>query len=133
MKSVEQMLEEANATIKALTEKNQKLEESAKAANVQAAKTELARLLTESKLPEPAQKRLQKQFEAAEAVTGMKEAVDAEAEYIKSLGPIRSKHNGAGDNHNEVGESDPKKAKESLIESLKANGMSEKEAQIFAE
>lgn len=104
MKTVEEQLVDAQAKITlleaekvTLTGQVTSFQEAVKVANIAAAKAHLTGLMTEAKLPEVAVARIVKQFETAEANTGMKEAVESEAAYIKSLTPV-NKRNGAGDN-----------------------------------
>lgn len=117
-----------------LAEATKKVEESEKATKKAAAQTELAKLLKESKLPEISQKRLEKQFAEATVVDGIKEAVEEEQKYVRSLGakPGVVKH---------MGERDNKQATEQVSESERfekrkkihmAQGMPEKQAEIAA-
>jgi hypothetical protein len=138
MKTLEQQLQESNTQLAAEKTARQtaetKLAESEKTAKKATASAELSKLLTESKLPEIAQKKIQKQFSEAVSTEGMKEAVDAEKEYIKSLQPgsgvrnLGEKHNGMQESG---GEAD-KAAGIALVEGYKRAGLSESEAKIAA-
>ena len=90
-----------------------------KATRIATAKTEVARLLTESKLPKAAADKLTKQFEGVEKVDGVKEAIAAEEAYIKNFTTIERK-NGAGG----TGEDKP-----NLTESFQRLGLSKEEAE----
>lgn len=93
---------------------------------------ELAKLLSESKLPTVSQDRIKKQFADATKVEGMKEAIDAEVEYVKSLGVQKTTKNlGAGAN-DENTEADKTKRQANLVESYKLLGMSEAKAKLAA-
>ena len=132
MKSIEQQLAEATEQIKALTDKNKQLVEGAKIANVAVAKSELTRLMTEAKLPEPITKLLQKQYAEAETVNGMKESVDAFAQTIKDAGVVK-KNNGAGDNGTTT-EADQKAKHDKLVTSFQENfGVTKEQAELMAE
>lgn len=92
VKTLEQQLTEANAL--AITEKQRadglqkQLDESAKVAKKATAATELTKLLSEAKtLPEAAKTKLKAQFAEATEVAGVKEAIDAEIAYVKSIAP----------------------------------------------
>ena len=78
-------LAEAN---RKLTEAQNALTESSKAGKKATVQTELTTKLTEAKLPEAAEKRIRAQFAEATEVTGIAEAITAEADYIKSLGIV---------------------------------------------
>jgi hypothetical protein len=97
MKTVEEQLKEANETI--ATQKAA-LAESAKKQNQAVAAVALSKLLGESKLPEVAKKRLQAQFANAESDAGMKEAIEGESAYLKSLHVV-AKNNGSAENGSE--------------------------------
>lgn len=90
------------------------------------AQAELSKLLTESKLPEVAVNRLKAQFKEASEIAGMKEAVDAEKQYIASL--IDKKN---GSSHNGTG-TEVKEGAVDLVKSYMSLGMSESEAKIAA-
>lgn len=141
MKTLETQLQEANtalavANTKLSEEKTRadqataKLQEAEKTSKKATAQAELTKLLTEAAFPEKVRKlvedRIRKQFSEAVEVTGMKEAIDAEKEYIKSLGGSGKVVN-MGERHNANGE-----AKVDLKESAKKLGLNEEEAKIFA-
>jgi hypothetical protein len=128
MKTVEQQLAEAQDTIKARDKQIETLNESTKAANKTAAGAELEKLLTESKLPDPAKARVRVQFKEAETTDGMKAAIDAEEAYIKAVGGTKSKNMGREDNLRESKEP----TKEELIQAYVNIGMSESEAKTAA-
>lgn len=110
-----------------------KADEAAKTAKVATAAATLTTMLTESKLPEIAVKRIKKQFEGAEDDKGFKEAIAEEADYIKSITPVK-RHNGADDNA-ELTEVEKAKAKtdfDSCVESFVAMGFTKEEAEIAA-
>lgn len=144
-KTLEQQLQEATAALTEantkitvletkVTESETKLSEAANVAKKATASTELTKLLTESKLPEKAQDRIRAQFKEAIEVTGMKEAIDAEKDYIKSLGVKTTasvSNMGAGDNENHD-EADKSDKTANLVESFKLLGMDEKQAKIAA-
>lgn len=138
MKSLEQQLQEANAQLaaksKELTEANTKLAESEKTAKKAAASAELTKLLTESKLPEAAQTRVKKQFAEALSTDGMKEAIELEKEYIKSLtSGAGVRHMGASSNGTqESDKTGSEDAAKLLVESYQAAGLSEKESKLAA-
>jgi hypothetical protein len=127
VKTLEQQLQEAQTENKQL---KAKIEATEKDGRKQVAAAELSKLLTESKLPDVAAKRIQKQFAEAENTDGMKEAIDAESEYIKSISPVK-KNLGVAENGN-TEESEAGKTKPNLVESFKALGLTEEEAKIAA-
>jgi hypothetical protein len=92
------------------------------------AATKLAELLTESKLPEAAKKRLQERFKDATSDEDMKEAIGEEREYIKSLGGKAEVKN-LGEAHRATENVDHKAT---LIEGFKNMGMTEEQAKIAA-
>lgn len=124
MKTLEQQLKEANEQLKTA---NEKIAATEKTARQVTAAAELAKLLTESKLPEVAVNRLKAQFKEAEKTEGMAEAITAEVDYIKSLTPV-TKNNGASDNGtaSEAG----KDVKANLTEAYKLLGFSDKEVEL---
>lgn len=137
MKTLEQQLQEANTALetekKAHATTSTKLQETETASKRIAATTELNKLLTESKLPVVAQEKLRKQFKDVVEITGMKEAVEDEQKYLKSVGATTSistrKNLGAEDNHQE--ERDRGDGKEpNLTEAFALLGMNEKEAKL---
>jgi hypothetical protein len=134
MKTLEQQLQEATTALAA--EKTRadaaeaKIQESEKAARKATTASEIKKMISESKLPEPAQKKLEKQFAEAEKIDGVKEAIDAEVEYLKAVAPeAKVTNNGNKDN---VQESDTAKPKPNSVESFKRLGFSEAEAKIAA-
>ena len=135
MKSLEVQLQEATTELAATRQKLQAAEtqiaESAKTAQKATAQTELAKLLAESKLPDAAQNRIRAQFKDAVAVDGMKEAIDAEREYIKSFAnPTRVTN--LGKENNGTNADAAADARKSMKESFMKSGMSEKEAELAA-
>jgi hypothetical protein len=137
MKSLEEQLQEASTQLAAARDAQKaaetKFAESDKAARKATVAVELAKQLTESKLPEKAQERLRKQFADAVVIDGIKEAITFEADYVKSFSS-GTQVRGLGASHNASegaqGERDPKTM---LKESAMAAGLNEKDAQIFAE
>lgn len=96
-----------------------------------AAQAEIAKLVTESKLPEVAAIRVKKHFEASESIEGVAEYILVEAEYVKSLKTV-VKNNGAGDNK-QVTEAASTAAKESLKKTIQETmGFTKEQAEIFA-
>lgn len=137
LKTLEQQLQESQtalATANAkVTELETKLTESDKATKKATAAIELTKLLSESGLPTKAQERLRKQFAEAVEVTGMKEAIDEEKEYIKSFTGKPAVVKNMGTENNGTQESDNGDGKKpNLVESFQLLGMSEKEAQLAA-
>jgi hypothetical protein len=136
MKSLEQQLQEANTQLaaekKRADDATAKVEESAKTAKKATVQAELTKMLTESKLPEVSQKRIQEMYKDAVEITGVKESIAAESEYVKSLGGtaqvknLGSKQNGSG------GTETANESRQSLVESFKAAGMTEDQAKIAA-
>lgn len=134
-KSLEQQLSEMSAELKAEKEKIATMESAAKKAVV---KAELSKLVAEAKLPTIAVTRIEKQFENAEVIDGIKEAVTAEAEYIKSLGtPAIEKHNGTEDNGTVTAtpltEAERIEKRKDAIKGYRALGLNEAEATKAAE
>ncbi len=138
MKTLEQQLQEANSQLAAAKDAQKaaetKLQESEKVSKKAAAQGELTKLLSESKLPEPAQKRIRENFAEALSVDGMKEKIEFEREYIKSFaGSTQVRNLGKKDNGTELSESSDKTdPRTSFKESLMAAGFSEKDAEIAA-
>lgn len=134
VKTLEQQLQEATTNLATVTEAHKatqkKLEEAENATKKVTAAAELTKLLKESKLPEKAQDKLRTQFKEAIAVDGMKEAVEAEKEYVKSLTGGSGVRN-MGATESVTGERQPI-AKEKIKESFMKHGLSEKEAAIAA-
>jgi hypothetical protein len=134
MKTVEEQLNEANAALATEKAKTQTLEtqiaESEKTSRKATAAAELSKLLTEAKLPKPAEDRIRSQFKEAEKVEGMKEAIASEQEYIRSITPAKGVKNLGGKDNIQEG-SDEKKV--NLVESFQRMGLSEAEAKIAAQ
>jgi hypothetical protein len=84
--TVDKTNEQLTAELAAVQSENAALKESNQKADV---KAKLTVMLTEAKLPEPAEKRIKAQFAEATKVDGISEAITAEAEYIKSLGVVK--------------------------------------------
>jgi hypothetical protein len=143
MKTLEQQLQEATTALE--TERTEhgktktKLTEAETATKKQAAATELTKLLTESKLPAAAQDKLKKQFENATEVKGIKEAIDDEVAYIKSVGgtgtaatgTTTKKNLGAKDNSSHE-EKDKSGEKPNLVEAFSLLMPNKKEAELAA-
>jgi len=128
--TIQQQLQESQTELAAKTAAlkavNAKLAEAEKATKKATAQTEIVKMLSESKLPEKAQKRLRKQFGEAVSVEGVTEAIETEREYIKSIaGPAKVRNMGKEQN-----EASDKKV--NLVESFKRCGLSEAEARIAA-
>lgn len=140
-KSLEQQLTEMSAELKAskdaLSVANAKIATMEADASKAVVKAELVKQIAEAKLPSIAAARIEKQFENALVIDGIKEAVIAEAEYIKSLGTVTiEKHNGADDNGNTpkpLTEADRKQKIEDATKAYKALGLKEDEAKAQAE
>lgn len=130
LKESNTFLEAENATLK---ETILELEEAAKKGGVQ---SEIDALLTESKLPEHCQKRLQTQFASTTTIDGVKEAIDTEATYVKDLIKNQRIVEGANEGDEDDDEDDAKGA-ERLVEELtyhyEGQGHSTKEALALAE
>ncbi len=136
IKALQDALAAANAKVAVAEAATKKAEEDkiaeAKKTAVATSAASLATMLTESKLPEIAAKRIKKQFEGAESATGFKEAIDEEAAYIKSITPV-TRHNGADDNA--MTEAEKTKAAAdftSCVEGFVAMGFTKEEAEIAA-
>jgi len=105
-KTLEQQLAESQVQLTTLTKENTELktkfEETQKVAAKAAVSAELSKQLSESKLPDFAQARIRKQFEATDAATAeqIKEAIVFEQDYLKKTGgkTSTSKNLGAADN-----------------------------------
>jgi hypothetical protein len=133
MKSIEVQLNEALENIKTLTKENTELKEAVTTHRKATAKAERESQLKESKLPEPCVKRIHEAFGNSTDNAGLKEAINVEAEYLKSLRTI-PKHNGADDNAGTLQESDAKVddlKREQYLNCLASN-MSEAEARGFS-
>jgi hypothetical protein len=134
MKSLEQQLQEANTQLaaekKRADDATAKVQESEKVAKKATAQAELTKMLTESKLPEVSQTRIREMYKDASEITGMKESVAAEAEYVKSLSGtahvkgLGSKQNGGTDTATE--------SRQTLIESFKSAGLTDEQAKLAA-
>jgi hypothetical protein len=105
MKTIEQQLAESQTQLTTLTKENTELKtkfgEAQKVAAKASVAAELTKQLAESKLPDFAQARLRKQFEAAEATAEqIKEAIVSEQDYLKKAGikTVTPKNLGAADN-----------------------------------
>lgn len=142
MKTLETQLQEANTALvaantklaeekKRADEATTKLQEAEKTSKKATAQAELTKLLTEAAFPEKVRKvvedRIRKQFAEATEVAGMKEAIDAEKEYIKSLGGSGKVVN-MGERHNGSSETkvDLKESSQKLL------GLTKEEAELFA-
>lgn len=133
MKSAEELLHEANEKIKTLTLENTQLKEAVSTGKIATAKAERDGQLKESKLPAPCVARLSEAFKASTDNAGLKEAINVESEYVKSLGVI-VKHNGAGANGTDnTNGGQPYVVNEaSRIALGRKMGLSEAEAKAFA-
>ena len=130
MKTLEQQLQESQSEIARL---KGELTESQKATGKAKASEAFAKMLTESKLPQVAKDRLVKQFAEAISVEGMKEAIVAEQEYVKSLSTGKTTKNLGVEQNGTHEESDPVKVDEAtFVESYRKMGLSEKEAKLAA-
>jgi hypothetical protein len=135
MKTVEQLTQELKESNEKNTVLEGKLKEAEGKEKKATAAAELSKLLSESKLPETAKERLKKQFASAEDVEGMKEAIVAETEYIKSLGVTNTTKEKNGVRNMGVTESTETSGNETtvdLTESFKMMGLSDEEAKIAA-
>lgn len=137
-KTVEQLEKELRESAEANTKLTAELKEKDNAILKANAKVAIGALLTESKLPAKAQERLAKQFAEALNADGVKEAIEAEREYIKALGGTATPAAGSGVRNmgtassvNE-GATDGTEKKVNLVESFKLMGLSEEEAKIAA-
>ncbi len=93
------------------------------------AAVKLAEMLKESKLPEPAQKKLTERFKDAISDEDFQEAITEERAYLKSVGGKTEVRN-LGEGHNRT--SDNVDHKLNLIEGFKNMGMTEEQAKIAA-
>jgi hypothetical protein len=136
MKTVAELEKELKESQDALTAANLKVQESEKATKKVAAAAELAKLLTESKLPDAAQTRLKAQFKEATEVTGMAEAITAEKKYIADLNPAAGTRTGVtnmGESHSGTDDAALAATQTKLQESFaKLPGMSKEESAIAA-
>jgi hypothetical protein len=111
-------LRDENAALKTkVQESDAKIAEAEKSTKKAAAAAKLTEMLKESKLPEPAQKRLVEKFKESVSEEGFKESIDAEREYIKSLGGKTEVKN-MGESNNRGGD-DNKDAKKNMDEAFK--------------
>lgn len=136
MKSIEVQLQEAQEQIKTLTVENGQLKEAVSAGKIATAKVERASMLKESKLPEPCVARIDGAFAKSADNAGLKEAINIEAEYVKSLRGPATKHNGSGDNGN-ITEADASQVKigelqKRQFDTYVAGGMKEAEASAMS-
>lgn len=136
-KSVAEQIAEAvaplNAKLVALETENGTLKANEATSKKAATQAQIATILTESKLPAIASDRLKKQFENAVEVTGVKEAVEAEVAYIKSITTV-AKNNGSNQQES-VDETAVEKAasKAKLVKTLQESmGLTEAQAKEFA-
>lgn len=134
MKTVEVQLAEALDRIKTIEAENKTLKESATVANVAAAKTTLASLIAEAKLPAPAVELLNKQFAGAEKIEGMKEAVENLGKCIVESRKI-TKNNGANDQGADAGDGkrSAQEVRESSINALVKSGISKAQAELMVD
>ena len=115
VKTIETQLQESQTQLAAVTKERDELKQKVTVAEKTAAKAavavELAKQLSESKLPEISQNRIRKVFAEAEKIDGIKEAIAEEHEYVKKLGvaPASKKNLGATDNGTANESADPKK------------------------
>lgn len=132
MESIELKLNEALAKVKALEVENTQLKEAVSAGRIAIAAAERGTQLTASKLPEPCTKRINEAFAKSTDNAGLKEAINVESDYVKSL-KIVTKHNGSDDNGT-VQESTEKLEglRKEQYESAKLSGMNEAEARGFS-
>jgi hypothetical protein len=127
VKKLQETADTLSDQVKTLTKKIDESELAAKKATAQA---ELTKLLSESKLPELARKRIIPQFAEAVSTEGMKEAIAAEEGYIKSLGGA-SRVTNMGEGHSRTALTEAERTTK-RIELLKRSGMNDKEAAIAA-
>lgn len=138
MKTLEQQLTEANASFLKEKERADGLQKQIETSEAVSKKTvasaELTKLLSEAKtLPEAAKDKLKKQFAEASETKGMKEAIDAEVAYIRSVTPTTGIVRNMGESaaNGEVTMTDDDKKKR-LQEGFAGMGLTEKEAAIAA-
>jgi hypothetical protein len=121
-------------TEKKLTEAQTKTAEAEKSSAKTATASSLAKMLSESKLPEIAQARLRERFAEAVTVDGLKEAIAGEQAYLKTLGLPHSvtpknlgeAHNGSNENERDVQEVTPDR----MAEAFALMGLNEREAKL---
>lgn len=132
MKTAETQLSEALAEIVTLKASLKTLSDAKEASDLAANQVAIASLLKEANLPKLASERLAKQFVAAKNLDGVKEAIVAEAAYVKELSGAVKKNNGAGDNATVMTEADEAKLTTDLVESFMQMGLSKEAAEIAA-
>lgn len=125
------LLQESEAKLTEANAKVAKLEGELKESQKATAKTKLTGLMKEASLPEVAQNRLFDAFKEATTDAGMKEAVNSEAAYIKSLGGNVKRNNGAADPINEA-DGQMKDYRQRQFRAYVASGMKESEAKKIA-
>lgn len=132
MKSTEVQLNESLAKITVLETENGQLKEAITNGKKATAKAERDAQLKESKLPEPSVKRISESFANSADNAGLKEAINTENEYVKSLRTI-VKHNGT-EQGTEVKESDVQAAafRERQFKAYVASGLSEANASAMS-
>lgn len=128
MKSIEVQLNEALELVKAKDVEIASLKESVNKQQKATAKAERDGQLKESKLPEPCVKRISEAFSASTDNAGLKEAINVEVEYIKSLGGHIQKKNGAGDGSITEAAQKLKTSRERQFNTYRRSGMSIEEA-----
>lgn len=131
MESIEVKLNAALTKIAALETENKQLKEAVAQGRIEKAKAERAVALKEAKLPAPCVARLDEAFKSSTDNAGLKEAINVEAEYVKSLQGEAKKNNGAGDNGN-LQESTIESLQERQYNSYRKSGMSETEASAMS-
>lgn len=129
MKSIEQQLNEAIAKVTAIETENKQLKEAVTEGKKATAKAERGKQLIEAKLPEPCVKRIDEAFSNSTDNSGLKEAINVEAEYIKSVTKV-VKNNGADTTTADVDESakDVEALRERQYNVYRGTGMSKVEA-----
>ena len=132
MKTVEELTAELAEATRKLNEANATNEANTKKLRVADAQTKIAKLISESGLPKPAQERITKQFAESDTDEKVAEAIADEKKYIETVtGKKPVKVTGMGesttpdDGEDELKESD-------LIDSFKALGLDENQAKIAA-
>jgi hypothetical protein len=139
MKSIEVQLNEALELVKAKDAEIATLKESVNKQQKATAKAERATQLKESKLPEPCIVRIDAAFANSTDNAGLKEAINVEAEYVKSLRGTTTKHNGVNDNGGaaNLNEAEQEQAKaegfkERQFNTYRSTGMSVAEASAMS-
>lgn len=131
MESLEIQLNKALEQVKTLTVENTSLKEAVSAGKVATAKAEREGQLKESKLPAPCVTRINEAFAKSTDNAGLKEAINAESEYVKSLRGTVIKHNGSDDNASvDLNESETKieELRKRQYKVYRESGMSKEEA-----